>query len=887
MNKSYPIILSSTLGGLLLLGLVFWLNTPPPIARADPGDLFITFEGTGDCSQAAPCDLPTALGLAADGDTIYLAGGNYTGSGAAVVTLTHGITLAGGWDGAAGGPVARDPAAYPSILTGSHARRVVYVAGGVTATLDGLRIESGAPGSGSGGGVYAETTRLTIRNCWIRYNSAPQSGGGVLLSLGSSGAYVLENNRIQDNHADGVGGGVAILQSGDVALTNNLILTNTSDDKGGGVYVEGGAITLVGNTLRGNYADFGGGAVALTERADVTLVNNIVADNRGWNLANSTPGVFIDDATAHFYHTTLAHNYNGSGRGIHLVAGSQAWLTNTIVASHTVGIYAAAGATATLEATLWGGGAWANVADIGGSGHIDAFADSSGDPAFIAPAAGDYHVAAHSPAVDEGVAGAVVADIDGEPRPYCAGPDIGADESPCCAELDGTRYSHPQAAIAASAQPDDVVRVAGTCRGVSYSFAPDTYQAVYLTKTLTLRGGYTDAFTEPSDPAAHPTTLDALGLGRGVFVSGAVSPTLEALRITNGYSGIGGGVFVLGAQPTISACHIYNNSAGQYGGGLALDNAHAAIVAGNRIEYNTSGVEGGSGIDVFKSNAVALIGNLILSNTIDAGPHTGGGVYLFKSAAAVLINNVVAGNHYSGTASGGGIYLMDETARLLHNTLARNTGGPGLYVQDVASAWLTNTILVSHSVGIEAAGLVTASHTLWGNLTDTLAVDGGTVVTLTSYWGDPDFVDPAAGDYHIGPASAALDRATDAGVSADLDGDPRPQGSAPDLGADEWGGCAAPLSAVSIAGPASGQAGHILGFSAVITPAGATPPITYTWSPAPDAGAGTSVSYTFAAPGIYSLSLTATHCGGRVSDSHLVTVVVQLYLPLALRGYGP
>jgi hypothetical protein len=46
-------------------------------------------------------------------------------------------------------------------------------------------------------------------------------------------------------------------------------------------------------------------------------------------------------------------------------------------------------------------------------------------------------------------------------------------------------------------------------------------------------------------------------------------------------------------------------------------------------------------------------------------------------------------------------------------------------------------------------------------------------------------LDPDADDYHIGPASAALDAGVDAGVMSDMDGDGRPQGSGYDIGADE------------------------------------------------------------------------------------------------------
>ena len=91
------------------LTLVLWgLLSSAPIAHADPGDLFASPSGAGTaCSQAPPCPLQTALDQSISGDTVYLAAGTYTGSGGAVVTVTKNITLAGGWDGAATGSIAR------------------------------------------------------------------------------------------------------------------------------------------------------------------------------------------------------------------------------------------------------------------------------------------------------------------------------------------------------------------------------------------------------------------------------------------------------------------------------------------------------------------------------------------------------------------------------------------------------------------------------------------------------------------------------------------------------------------------------------------------------------------------------------------------------------
>ena len=73
----------------------------------------------------------------------------------------------------------------------------------------------------------------------------------------------------------------------------------------------------------------------------------------------------------------------------------------------------------------------------------------------------------------------------------------------------------------------------------------------------------------------------------------------------------------------------------------------------------------------------------------------------------------------------------------------------------------------------------------WANLID-WGGDGAIHTGTVNIWGDPAFLDPHGGDYHIGPGSAALDAGVDAGVVVDIDGDGRPQGSGHDIGADEF-----------------------------------------------------------------------------------------------------
>jgi hypothetical protein len=155
-----------------------------------------------------------------------------------------------------------------------------------------------------------------------------------------------------------------------------------------------------------------------------------------------------------------------------------------------------------------------------------------------------------------------------------------------------------------------------------------------------------------------------------------------------------------------------------------------------------------------------------------------GGIYIYRSAAT--LRSLGISDNTAG--AGGGIYLYNSPATLRSSVLL----GMGKTVL------FTNTIVVSHTTAIYA-GLDTAvslASTLWGdnawaNVVE-IAGSGSVVSDTVSLHGDPAFVDPDNGDYHIGQGSAAIDRRTDAGVTTDMDGDTRPQGTAPDLGADEY-----------------------------------------------------------------------------------------------------
>ncbi len=415
----------------------------------------------------------------------------------------------------------------------------------------------------------------------------------------------------------------------------------------------------------------------------------------------------------------------------------------------------------------------------------------------------------------------------------------------------GCPYSSIQAAVDA-ASAGDVIKVAvGTYRGVS--IRAGLKQVVYIDKGITIQGGYTTANWTTSDPVANPTTLDAQGGGRVLYIAGNISPTIAGLRLTGGNAvglggGIcrscdaGGGVYVLNATAVIRNNWIFSNSSGLgcgSGAGLYLNYSNATL-SGNMVMSNTAGNGGGLYLNLsnatIKGNIVTaniassggglyldfsnatLNGNTIMANTAASG----GGLYLaggnttlrdnmvMSNSAGIggglalyfddsmLINNIVVGNQ------GDGITIVAGSPRLLHTTIAHNGGGggSGIFITNSdpcgegcdpsSTVALTDTILVSQSVGITVtSGGNTAAleATLWGSGDWANGVnwggDGKIVIGTVNVFGDPGFVDPAAGNYHIGSGSAAINAGVSAGVLTDIDNQPRPS-NAPDLGADEY-----------------------------------------------------------------------------------------------------
>lgn len=229
----------------------------------------------------------------------------------------------------------------------------------------------------------------------------PLAGSCVTFASGEGVNSILEGFTLLDGvgskpGAFPNGGGVYCSFSGGT-VRRNIFLDNTVLGAGGGFYGFGSfGIVLENNVFVGNGAGTGG-AVALYDCYDTTL-----------------------------RHNTIAFNDGVTGTGVANIGSILTIAVNNIVWGNAVEqIWDTTGTLLVEYCDVEGG--WP------GLGNLDV------DPLFVDPLSGDLHLSPDSPVIDQGsdlVPLLPATDFEGDPRSFCQGVDMGADEativaSPC------------------------------------------------------------------------------------------------------------------------------------------------------------------------------------------------------------------------------------------------------------------------------------------------------------------------------------------------------------------------------------------------------------------------------------------------------------------------
>ncbi len=234
-----------------------------------------------------------------------------------------------------------------------------------------------------------------------------------------------------------------------------------------------------------------------------------------------------------------------------------------------------------------------------------------------------------------------------------------------------------------------------------------------------------------------------------LLVRNSAKVEIEGLHITRAAGSLGDGVYCRGPSTSLRLYHVtVDNNDGQ---GIDAADGCALTVERSLIDRNTSG-------------------GALISNT-----------------SFTLLNNFIIRNGDVGSSGSlfGGVRISnggDFTQVLDYNTIAdsrANTNAPGAAV----SCEVTKAMQASNNVVyLHTGGTATVSNT---NCTWTYSDIQGMSTGTGNFDADPSFADLGMADFHLMPGSPCRDKATPTSNKIDFDGESRPEGAAPDVGADE------------------------------------------------------------------------------------------------------
>lgn len=756
--------------------------------KATVGTRYVAASGGTDinnnCTQSSlPCaTLAHAVTQASAGDEIWVRQGTYPVS---EITINSDIHIEGSWNN--GFTTQLDPTF--TVLDAGGASRIFNISPGV---------------------AFPSINNLTLRN-----GLSGSSGGAIL--VGNGAQPVLTNLIFEANEAS-FGGAIYVGSAAYVQIGKSQFMTNTAATSGGAIYVNNGLVNLEQSSFTSNTAESssttnGGGAIFVTGSAGGLLSENVLFHN---NSAVSDGGaVRIQSGLMNLYHATMVGNSAGSEGGGVYNGGATAVIRNTIFADNTATDGSAAFHTGSNSTNLDYSNLWNNST----TGVTLGSNNLTEDPTFSPD--GIFHLQAASPMVDSGtedLTPPVVVDFEDDFRPSDQGVDIGYDEvAGCRAKRGDIIYGSIQDAIEAGGAVN-LIQVTGICRGVnSIDVGGQTlWQTVHLeTNGLTIQGGWNGDF---SIRTFEPTYVDPQEQGRGFYISGGISATVEGLIIVNGNAtglgggpadqDAGGGVYNLDTGVTLRSVAIYSSTA-ELGGGLynhtgalrlGLLNPNDEEFEGiatqvSRVMTNTATSGGG----IYNYNGAMVIdGAIVRNNTAD----NGGGLY--NQQGNLTAYNLVLAENAAEAGHGGGVYNQATAASYLHLTVYNNTAqlnGGGFY-NAAGSPAIRSSIFQQNQANsgpaiFSAAGSPAVNYNYYNGHIGTAVVGTSAGANSITSAVAPGLIDPELGNYHLGEGAAAADEGDPASpVSRDFDAEPRPSNQGPDMGADEVVGCLARVNDV-------------------------------------------------------------------------------------------
>ncbi len=684
----------------------------------------------------------------------------------------------------------------------------VFATANSTFSMTGGAVSGNMAGSttvaGLGGGLYFNNTAFSLNGTVVSGNTATSHGGGIYgisntatalagtltnVTLGGDaanagnkaanggGAYITGSYAItvsgtssliagnEATAANGLGGGLAIINKATLSITGATISGNKSASRGGGIYMisvadANTALTLTDVNITDNLAVTDGGGIYIRNGVAATLNNVMITDNEAERYGG---GIGIDASSMDLSATTISGNYAATyGGGIYTVSAL------TINAGVKI---------INNESGEYGGGILASGADaiitlntvIGGSATEGNTAKNGGGVALINTATLNMNNANSNISYNTATYGGGVF-ILAEKKGNGGG----------TLNMTAGTISHNTATKSGGAIYGDTGTIANIS-GVSID-----------ANTAGVNGGaiYSKGNLNLNSVSFSGNKADNQG-GALYLVDGSTFSGAGTLNFTNNEAKADGGAIYSQIDLNISAA--FNSNSAKASGG-AIYGEKSLSISDSKFDGNSATVNGG---------AVYAAGDLMVTHSEfrrNTAAVNGGAVY--AAGDNVTMDNTLIADG-SAVGKGGGIYLADtvKEAELINLTIASNKAGGGIYT-DSANVWVLNSILWGNTgnqyVGLDnlkvfnsgIQGWTFADYVTQGNVNlhkDNSADNIGlnNLNSLGNYY--VCFVNVAAGNYQLNEGSYAINRGSNSyvAVSKDLAGNARIDKSLVDMGAYE------------------------------------------------------------------------------------------------------
>lgn len=371
------------------------------------------------CLSAAELGVPgeyqniqSAIDSAADGDTILIADGTYSGVGNIGIhwdaTARHLVIMSENGREHCIIDCLQEDRAF--LLNQGQDRRDV---------IQGLSMTNGKV-NGAGGAINILSASPTIRDCLLANNHA---------------------TGYHDNSYSGGGGAIVIQYESDPLIQGNIIRNNVADNLGGGLlFAEHTSGVLENNVIEGNMAlDHWGGGIALWNSASPFIIGNLIIHNScsGFNGGRGG-GIYYGNSESVLVNNTIAFNAttgdeygDGYGGGISIDRWGSPVIINCIIWYNRSG---ASSMNIYFDPQEWLDISYCNVEyDLGHIFDLEPHTNMDVPPAFADTASGNFQLNWNSPCINKGDAdttGMYLPSLDpaGNLRIYEDRVDIGAYE---------------------------------------------------------------------------------------------------------------------------------------------------------------------------------------------------------------------------------------------------------------------------------------------------------------------------------------------------------------------------------------------------------------------------------------------------------------------------